>query len=81
MGPPWHPSPSPLAAQVPASDASSGLLCHSAPHLLLLQGPPCSLEDDEVFLGNEARPSTAQADPFRHCSVEELYELLETLGR
>ncbi|KAM3825225.1 death-associated protein kinase 2-like isoform 3-T3 [Vipera latastei] len=45
-----------------------------------IQGPPCSLEDDEVFVGNEARPSATQADPFRHCSVEELYELLETLG-
>ncbi|XP_063173053.1 death-associated protein kinase 2-like isoform X2 [Candoia aspera] len=49
-----------------------------------IQETPCSLEDDEVFLSTEApaspRPSTALASPFRHCSVEELYELLEQLG-
>uniref|UniRef100_A0A670YN88 Protein kinase domain-containing protein n=1 Tax=Pseudonaja textilis TaxID=8673 RepID=A0A670YN88_PSETE len=51
--------------------------CPGNPGAAGIQVPPCSLEDDEVFLGTEARPS---AGPFRHCSVEELYELLETLG-
>ncbi|KAG8147031.1 hypothetical protein E2320_014098 [Naja naja] len=55
--------------------------CPGNPGAAGIQVSPCSLEDDEVFLGTETRPSAAQAGPFRHCSVEELYELLETLGR
>lgn len=77
--------PAQIVAQVPACRhrvlLQVGIFATQLPPFLPLQEPPCNLEDDEVFLGSEARPSSTQADPFRHCSVEELYELLETLGR
>ncbi|XP_061461611.1 death-associated protein kinase 2-like isoform X2 [Rhineura floridana] len=45
---------------------------------------PCGLDDDdEVFLGADRqapRLGSAMAATFRHCSVDELYELLEKLG-
>lgn len=46
---------------------------------------PISLdhEDDEVFVasgGQAPGPASPTASTFRHCSVEELYELLEKLG-
>ncbi|KAG8147029.1 hypothetical protein E2320_014098 [Naja naja] len=63
-----------------AAGIQVGIFAPQPPPFLLPQVSPCSLEDDEVFLGTETRPSAAQAGPFRHCSVEELYELLETLG-
>ncbi|XP_066466407.1 death-associated protein kinase 2-like isoform X2 [Tiliqua scincoides] len=40
-------------------------------------------DDDEVFLasgGQATGPASPAATTFRHCSVEELYELLEKLG-
>ncbi|XP_053134971.1 death-associated protein kinase 2-like [Hemicordylus capensis] len=38
-------------------------------------------DDDEVFVSTDGpAPRTAVAAPFRHCSVEELYELQEKIG-
>lgn len=60
----------PLAAPVHAGPSC----CHS-----LQEIPGCLGEDDEVFLASGA-PTPGPPSP-QHCSVEELYELLEKLGR
>ncbi|KAM6434456.1 death-associated protein kinase 2-like isoform 3-T3 [Liasis olivaceus] len=72
------------SALLMAKDGGGAQVCPGNQVAAGIQETPCSLEDDEVFLSTEApappRPSAAPADPFRHCSVDELYDLLETLG-